>query len=56
MGASKKLFIKDREAESIDVKLWMMSYNNERDRRISLEKENKQLKQQLKQKNNDKKN
>jgi len=56
MGKMKELYIKDTEQLAMSTRVWMMTYDEERSRRIKLEEENKQLKLTIKTLRNDKSN
>tara|TARA_B110000238_G_scaffold159742_1_gene173312 strand:+ start:113 stop:292 length:180 start_codon:yes stop_codon:yes gene_type:complete len=54
MGKMKELYIEDAEQLAMSTRVWMMTYDEERSRRIKLEEENKQLKLTIKTLTNDK--
>ena len=48
MGRMKELFMEQSEQLAISTRMWMHNYDTERDKRIKLEQEIKQLKLTIK--------
>ena len=56
MGKMKEVFMAQTEQLALSTRMWMMNYDTERDRRIVLEEEIKQLQLTIKTLKNGKRN